>query len=63
MTDALGDAGASSSIPRTEMPSTRSSKSTHAVDLGHDRTGVGVPLGQTLAAFDFLALVTSSREP
>jgi hypothetical protein len=28
-----------------------------AVDFGQDRTGIGVPLGQALAALDLVALV------
>jgi hypothetical protein len=34
-----------------------------AVDFGHHRAGVRVPLGQTLAAFDLVAVIDMILEP
>jgi hypothetical protein len=51
---ALGDAGRLVGFSRIETPSTRSSKHL-AVDLGDDRAGVGIPLGEALAALDLVA--------
>ena len=47
----------SSSVSDIDWPSTRSSKRDGAFDLGEDRPGVGIPLGDALAALDLVAVV------
>ena len=47
----------SSSVSDIDWPSTRSSKRDRALDLGEDRPGVRIPLGDALAALDLVAVV------
>ena len=47
----------SSAVSVIDWPSTRSSKPIDAVDLADDRTRIGVPFRDTLAALDLVAVV------